>query len=391
MVKRIVVVGAGAGGGLVASRLRKLLPRGEAEITVIDKYGRTDFQPSYTLVALGNREPSQISVGMENFSKTGIKTVKGEVTEVDPKYRTVSVSTEKIQYDLLVLSPGVKFDGQSFPGYENASHFWDMAGSLELRKRISGFKGGKIVLGVTTQMYKCPPVPWEMAMMLDDYFRLKGIRQKVDITVAHWVQKPMGMFGPVISSPVTKWLEEKNINGVYNFKLARIDGDKKQLVGESGETVDYDLAIVAPPHRPPDFVAKNPDLKSSSGWLDSNIRNFRNSRFDDIYGIGDAIAPSIGIGMAGVFAHFQADTAASMVAGDILGAYDPVPYNTIGLCASDTGDAGWIAYCDFGKKLTVPNTAFPDCRSMGRSRLLKLAHAIYEKYFLASVYGGWYQ
>ncbi|MCL4341772.1 MAG: NAD(P)/FAD-dependent oxidoreductase [Candidatus Thermoplasmatota archaeon] len=391
MPKRIVVVGAGAGGGLVASRLRKLLPNGETEITVIDKYGRTDFQPSYTLVALGNREPSQISVDMENFSKTGIRAIKGEVTDVDAQNRTVTVSGQKIPYDILVLSPGVKFDPKSFPGYENAFHFWDMESSMELRKQIATFKGGKIVLGVTTQMYKCPPGTVGNGNDADDYFRLRGIRQNVEITVAHWVQKPMGMFGPVISNPVTKWLEEKDINGIYGFKLSSIDGDKKQLIGESGVTVDYDLAIVAPPHRPSDFVAKNPDLKSPTGWLDSNIRNFRNSRFDDIYGIGDAIAPSIGIGMAGVFAHFQADTAASMIAGDILGSYDPVPYNTIGLCASDTGDAGWIAYCDFRKKLTVPDTLFPDCRSMGRSKILKLAHAIYEKYFLASVYGGWYQ
>lgn len=390
MPKKVVVVGAGAGGGLVASRIRKIVPQDQVEITVIDKTGRTDFQPSYTLVAMGNREPSQISVGIDHFYKTGIKAIKGEVTSVDAKNRYVSVGNEKVPYDILVLSPGVKFDGKSFPGYDSAYHFWDMENSMALRKKIAAFRGGKIVLGVTSQMYKCPPVPWEMAMMLDDYFRGKGIRNKVEITVAHWAKKPMAMFGPVISEPVTKWLNEKNIGGVYDFKLSRIDGEGQKLIGESGETVEFDLAIVAPPHAPPDFVSSNPDLRSKTGWLDSNVKNFRNGKYDDIYGLGDAIAPSIGIGMAGVFAHFQADTVASMVAGDILGAYDPMPYNTLGLCASDTGDAGWIAYCDFKDKLTVPGTAFPDCRSMGKSKILKLAHSIYEKYFLASVYGGWY-
>ena len=189
---------------------------------------------------------------------------------------------------------------------------------------------------------------------------------------------------------MTGWLEEKGVNSINGFKLASIDGEGQKLVGESGESVDYDLAIVAPPHRAPDFISGNPDLTSRNGWLDSNTKNFRNRSYDDVYAIGDAIAPSIGIGMAGVFAHFQADTAASYVAGDIIGSYDPIPYNTIGLCASDTGDAGWIAYCDFKSKIADSRTPFPDCRSMGRSRLLKVAHAIYEKYFLASIYGGWY-
>ena len=390
MPKKVVIVGAGAGGGLAASRVRKMVPEGEAEITVIDKTGRTDFQPSYTLVALGNRDPSQISVRMDRFAKTGIRSIKGEVTGVDVRNRTVSVGTEKISYDTLILSPGVKFDGKSFSGYDSAYHFWDMENSMALRKKLSAFRGGKIVLGVTTQMYKCPPVPWEMAMMLDEYFRAKGLRDKVEITVAHWTKKPMAMFGPVISGPVTGWLEEKGVNSINGFKLASIDGEGQKLVGESGESVDYDLAIVAPPHRTPDFISGNSDLASRNGWLDSNTKNFRNRGYDDVYAIGDAIAPSIGIGMAGVFAHFQADTAASYVAGDIIGSYDPIPYNTIGLCASDTGDAGWIAYCDFKSKIADSRTPFPDCRSMGRSRLLKVAHAIYEKYFLASIYGGWY-
>lgn len=385
-----MVVGAGAGGGLAASRIRKLLPVDSVEVMVIDKYGRTDFQPSYTLVALGNRQPHQISTGIENFARTGIKPVRGEVTAVDPKERTVTVSGQKIQYDVLVLSPGVKFDPASFPGYENAYHFWDMESAMKLREKVAGFRSGKIVISVTTQVYKCPPVPWEMALMLDDYFRMKGIRRNVSITVAHWAPRPMAMFGPVISDPMTEWLSERNIEVVNGFRLARIDGGSRKLIGESGETVDYDLAIVAPPHRPHDFISQNPDIASPNGWLDSNIRDFRTSKFDDIYGIGDAIAPSIGLGMAGVFAHFQADTVASLVAGDILGSYSPVPYNTVGLCAADTGDAGWIAYCDFRKKLTVPNTPFPDCRSMGRNRLMKMAHAIYEKYFLANIYGGWY-
>lgn len=393
-MKKIVIVGAGAGGGLTASRLRKLLKKpmanGEIEITVIDKNGTTDFQPSYTLVALGNRDPSQISVGIENFNKTGIKSIKGEVTEVDPKDRNVTVSDKKIPYDILVLSPGVKFDEKSFPGYENAYHFWDMKNAMKLRQKLSEFKSGKIVISVTSQVYKCPPVPWEMAMMLDDYFRMKGIRDKVSITVAHWAEKPMAMFGPVISDPVAKWLSEKNIETINKFMPVEIDGEAKKLKGDNGDVIDYDLAIVAPPHKPPDFISANPDIVSKSGWLDSNIKNFRTSKFDDIYGIGDAISPSVGLGMAGVFAHFQADTVASFIASDVLGSYEPIPYNTLGLCASDTGDAGWVAYCDFKDKLTVPNTLFPDCRSMGKGRIMKLAHAIYERYFLANVYGGWY-
>lgn len=86
--------------------------------------------------------------------------MRGEVTAVDPKERTVTVSGQKIQYDVLVLSPpGVKFDPPaSFPGYENAYHFWDMESAMKLREKVAGFRSGKIVISVTTQVYKCPPL-----------------------------------------------------------------------------------------------------------------------------------------------------------------------------------------------------------------------------------------
>ncbi len=390
MTKEIVIVGAGAGGGLVASKLRRLIPEDKAHITIIDKYGKTVFQPSQTLVSIGSRLPEQISTDISNFYKRGIKPIKGEVTDVDAANRNVVLSSQKIPYDILVLSPGVKFDKQSFPGYNNVEQFWDLEGAISLRSKLSTFKGGNIVIGVTTKVYKCPPVPWEMAMILDDYFRNKGMRDKVNITVAHFASKPFEMFGPVLSNPVTKWFEERDIHTVNNFNPKNIDGENKKIIGEANETIDYDLAIIAPPHKPQDFIAKNPDLLSKQGWLDSNIKNFRNSKFDDIYGLGDSIAPTVGLGMAGVFAHFQADTVASLIAGDVMGIHAPIPYNTVGLCAGDTGDAGMFAYCDFGDKLTKPDTLFPDCRLVPPDKMLKFAHAIYEKYFLANVYGGWY-
>ncbi len=389
MAKKVVIVGAGAGGGLTASRLRKLIPKEELEITVIDRDGTTDFQPSYTMISTGNRSPDQISTPIEHFTKIGIKPIKAEVKEIDPKNRYVITGEEKIGYDVLVLSPGVKFDYGKFPGSDKLFHFWDMHSALKLRQQLAGFNGGRILISVTTKLYKCPPVPWEMAMMLDHYFRMKGIRDKVEITVAHWAPKPFAMFGPTLSEPATRWIEERGIKTINNFTLRSIQADKNEITSETGESVKFDLGIVAPPHLPHDFISNNDDLRSENGWLSSNIDNFRTSKFDDIYGLGDAIAPTVGLGMAGVFAHFQADTVATLIAGDITGSYSAVPYNSLGLCAADLGHAGWIAYCDFGGKLRN-QSPFPDCRSTGKSVLFKLAHPIYERYFLANVYGGWY-
>lgn len=389
IMKKIVIVGAGAGGGLVASKIRSKTSRDDVEITVIDSLGRTDFQPSYPMVSIGLKKPSEIGVSFENFSKTGIKPLKANVTSVDGDERVVRTDHGDIPYDDLVLSPGAKVENEKLPDSENVGHFWDMKHSIELKQKLMGLREGKIVIGVTSSIYKCPPVPWEMAMLLDNMYRNKGIREKIEIKVVHWAKKPMDMFGPVISDPVSKWMDEAKIEGNYGFEFNEIDPVKKKITSKKGDEEDYDLAILAPPHSVPDFVKNSENLLSQRGWLDASAQNFRPRKYEDIYGLGDAIAPTIGLGMAGVFAHFQADSVSSLVLNDIEGIYPPFAYNKVGLCASDMGSTGWISYCDFSAKIRDNSVPFPDCGVLGSGPLFKLAHSIYEKYFLGAVYGGW--
>ena len=388
-MKKVVIVGAGAGGGLVAGKLRGKTGRDEVEITVIDSYGITEFQPSYPMVSIGLKKPSEIGVKFENFSQTGIKPVKANVLSVNGDERIVKTDKGDVPYDVLVLSPGAKVENDKLPQSNNIGHFWDMENSLELKKKLMSIKEGKIVIGVSSMIYKCPPVPWEMAMLLNDMYTNMGIRERIEIKVVHWASKPMAMFGPVISDPVTNWVNEANIEGNYGFEVEKIDAENKKIISTRGDEESFDLAIMAPPHAVPDFVKNSEGLLSDKGWLDANTTNFRPQKYDDIYSLGDAIAPTLGLGMAGVFAHFQADSVVSFVLNDIEGIYPAFPYNKVGLCVSDMGSTGWISYCNFAGVMKNKSIPYPDCGVLGSGLLFKLAHTIYEKYFLGAIYGGW--
>ncbi len=385
--RNVVIIGGNAGGGLMAARLKRLLPP-DASIIVLDKAGKVEFQPSYTYVALGSRTEQQVSKDFGNISGDNVKAVKTEVTKVDAANRTVYTDTGEYKYDTLVLSPGARIIQNGFKGAEATYHFWDLQNALKTKDAIGKFRKGKIVISVSNPVYRCPPVPWEMSMMLHEYFTNKGLRDGIEITVAHPVEKPFEMFGPSISGPLTQWLEEMKIKGAFKFMTGMVDPVKKEVVSTNNESLKYDLAIVSPIHEPPDFVKNNDDLKSKMGWGDSNVRNFRNNKYDDIYAIGDLVAPSLGLGMAGVFAHFQADTAATFIADDLTGSYLTIPYNSVAACAMEGGSYGWFAYCDFARKLKDPKIPFPDCTVTGRGRIYKLMHAIYEKYYYASIFRG---
>ncbi|MEM0141705.1 MAG: FAD/NAD(P)-binding oxidoreductase [Thermoplasmatales archaeon] len=388
VAKNIVIVGGNAGGGLLAGRLSKMLPKDQANITVLDKLGKVEFQPSFTYLALGNRSEEQVSKNFIHMERENVKPIKAEVTKVDAGNRIVYTNDSQYRYDILILSPGVQLNDSRFPGYQDTYHFWDVKSALRLRSALAGFKKGKIVISVASPIYKCPPVPWEMSMMLHEYFTNKGLRNNVEITVAHPMGRQFEMFGSNIATPLGKWMNEMKIKGIYKFLPAYADPSKHELVGQNNEKISYDLAIVSPIQTAPDFIFNNDDLKSKVGWADSNYKNFKNSKYDDIYSIGDVISPTLGMGMAGAFTHFEADTVATFVANDVIGSYLTLPFNPVAMCAMEGGSYGWVAYCDFSKKLKDPSYVFNDCSLMDRGRIYKMLHSIYEKYYYATILRG---
>ncbi|BAB59613.1 flavoprotein reductase [Thermoplasma volcanium GSS1] len=386
MAKKIVIIGAGAGGGISLSKLRRVLKDEDVDITIIDKLGRTDFQPSYIFLSIGQKRVKDLSRDFNLLNGGHVKTVKDEVVSVDAQNRIVNTLKGKYSYDYLIMSPGPDIKKDSFEGIEATDSVWTLEDSLKLRAKIKEFNGGKILISVSSQWYKCPPVPWEMALLLDDYFRKKNMRDKVEITVAHPVSKPMEMYGPGLSDPFAKMLEKRSIGGLYGKKLLGIDASKKEAVFEDDDRLRFDLSIVAPPHSPPSFIKDNEYLRSKNGWASTNLKDFRNPKYDDIFAIGDVIAPTIQIGMAGVLAHFQADTASSAIAEDIIG-YPFIDYNKNAVCIIATGSSGVFSYCDLSAKLTDPSVKFPECRMIGNDPLFRFAHDLYEVNFLSSIYG----
>jgi sulfide:quinone oxidoreductase len=105
-----------------------------------------------------------------------------------------------------------------------------------------------------------------------------------------------------------------------------------------------------------------------------------------VYGIGDVVAPTIGLGMAGVFAHFQADHVATQILDRVRGVYLGELYNMVGVCVMDTGYMGAAVWCDFTDKL-YGRSPYPDCRLLGGMRLFRSVKVGFERLWFASLFG----
>lgn len=378
---KVLILGGGAGGAVAANRLAKW-GKGQLDITVIDKSEYHDLQPSYLWVMVGRREPDEIRRPLKLLEKKGIKFVKDTVVEIDPANRTVKGEAGNYEYDYLVVSLGVTL--KPIKG-ENSCAPWYLEGALECRKLLTQMKKKekvRIVAGPASPLYRCPPAPIEAAFLMKYVLEQRGI--DTEVSVFHEMQRPLESLGGYIPGAISEILEKYNVNYVGGAKFQGFLGGKRAVSTSKGE-LEYDIAVIVPIHEPPEPVRKSDLAEPSKGFMNVRPRTFQSVKYDDVYGIGDVVAPTIGLPMVGAYAHFEAEHVASHIIDDALGVYMGEKYEMMGGCVADLGYLGLSFYCDFSKKVFEGKQA--ECVMMGGFRAFRILKELFEKYWFASLFG----
>lgn len=239
-MKKVVIVGGGVGGTIVANALSSSTSADQAEITLISDNAKHIYQPSYISVALGHEKPDTIIHEEQNLLSNRIKFVNEKATKIDPKTKkVVTQSKGEYSYDILVIAAGARYNPVEIPGYEKAAHhFYDVQHAIKLREALAQFTGGKILIGVGSVPYKCPPAPLEFAFLVEEYFKKKGMRNVVDIEYFYPIN---GVFTIAAVEPMlAKLLEERKIPYHVFFNPESIDPEKRIVTSMEGDHLEYD-------------------------------------------------------------------------------------------------------------------------------------------------------
>jgi sulfide:quinone oxidoreductase len=232
----------------------------------------------------------------------------------------VALTQERLNYDYLIVSLGLQTRPDLVPGFAEASqHPWEMDAAVRLRDRLATFRGGRVVVGVPLGPYRCPPAPYETQWMLDNYFRQRGMRDRVEIEYFTREPEPTGeAHDPVV------WMDaeskRRNIKQHYDFIVRRIDPAKREVQGLYNYKIDYDLLVMVPPHRPAQVL-----LDSGLADTETGIRvdyDTLETKWDNVYAIGDCA--DMPASKAGGVAHQEADVLAHNLAVKITGKGRPV-------------------------------------------------------------------
>ncbi len=310
---RILIVGGGTAGTILANNLaRRLaheLKEGKVHITLLSASDKHMYQPGLLYLAVGRMTPDELYRDQASLLEPGIYFHVDPVEhfKLDEKQVTTK-SGRMVGYDILVIATGSRMYPEGIPGLaEHAETFYTEASALKMFKRLQSFEGGKVVIAVGVP-HKCPMAPLEITFMLHDYFKDRGLLDKVSIHYTYPINRVHSL------ENVAKWavpeMERLGITYETFFNMKEVDGDKKVVRSEEGSEVPYDLLITIPAHRGMEVLEKNG--LGQNGWLPTHRTRLNLEGYDHVYVIGDTT--NIPISKAGSTAHFEADTLGENIA-----------------------------------------------------------------------------
>ncbi len=307
MGTRILILGSGLGGTIVANGLARRMPgelrSGDVTITVLGATPKHLYQPGLLYVPFGRAREQELFRDERTILDRRINLQIDPAVHIDvANNRVTGKSGRTYDYDYLVIATGSRLATDSIPGLKEGAHqFYDLDGARKLRDALQSFEGGKIVLNVNAP-HKCPVAPVEMTLMLDEHLRNRGLADKFEITYTY----PIGRLHSL--EPVAQWavpeFERRGIKTQIFFNTASVDPEKRTITSEEGDTLPYDLLITIPPHRGVQVIEDSGLGKM--GWVPTNPKTLKREGSDNVFVIGDTT--SIPISKAGSTAHFEADT-----------------------------------------------------------------------------------
>ncbi|MCF6332942.1 MAG: NAD(P)/FAD-dependent oxidoreductase [Draconibacterium sp.] len=308
-MKRIVILGAGTAGTMMANKLRNTLDKEEWNITIVDQFKTHYYQPGFLFIPFGIYNKEDVIKPKADFIPAGVDMIFSAIDRVEGEANKVYLEGGKIlNYDYLIVATGTKTYPEETPGlkdklwYKEIFDFYTVEGAVALQKFFKGWEGGKLVMAITEVPYKCPVAPLEFVFLADAYFTGIGIRDKVDIT---FVTPMSGAFTkPIATKMLSELLEEKNIKVIPDFYIEHVDNDGKKLVSYDELEIPFDVLTVVPVNMG-DALVERSGLGDDMNFVLTDKETLQSKKFENVFVLGDAA--NIPTSKAGSVAHFASE------------------------------------------------------------------------------------
>ena len=340
---KILIVGGGMGGTILANnlarRLRNELKTGKASITMLSASDKHMYQPGLLYVAVGKMNPSELYRDQVSLLESSIEFKVDPVTQFNLDANSVNTkSGATYNYDIIVIATGSRTHAEGTPGLaEHAEQFYTEADAVKMHRRLETFTGGKVVIAVGVP-HKCPMAPLEITFMLVDYFRQRGIWDKVQLHYTY----PIGRTHSL--EPVARWAtpEFERLGVTYETLFNMKEVTANAVLSEEGTAAEYDLLITVPAHKGMQVI-EDAGL-GAGGFIPTDRQRLNMQGRDNVFVLGDTT--NLPISKAGSTAHFEAEALGENIAAMATAGAATRDYDGKVFCFIEAG-AGKATYAMF--------------------------------------------
>jgi len=315
-IPHVLILGGGFGGLSTANEIRNSLSSSEVRITVVDK--KDWFMVGFAkLWIMNGKRTFENSIGSLNqLQKKEIGFLNEEILKIDLENKKVKTTTKNLSYDYLIIALGAALAPEKIPGLvDYGMNLYDHNQLSEIHNRLTKIKSGNIAIAIMGMPYKCPPAPFEAALLIDSMLRNSGTRDSVKINFYSPAPITLPAAGPDVSQQILELINSEKI--IFHNSCKTISVEKNKLIFENNQT-NFDLLLAIPPHIAPKVIYDS-GLAKEGGFIQIN-RDCK-TPFENVYAIGDVTSLPVGEKMAvpkaGIFAEGEGLTVAHNIISKI--------------------------------------------------------------------------
>lgn len=339
-MKKLVILGAGTAGTMIANKLYKKLDQGEWQITVVDKEKTHYYQPGFLFIPFGKYTREDVIKPREDFFPDEVEVVFSEIDRIIPgENRVLLTNNDELRYDYLIIATGTEIRPDEIEGLvgplwqKNIFDFYTIDGATKLAEFLKTWEGGKLVLNVAEMPIKCPVAPLEFIFLADDFFRKKDMRDRVELTLV--TPLPGAFTKPVASSKLGDFLKKRDINLVSEFAIGRVDNENKSIVSWDEREVPFDLLVTIPTNMGIKAIERS-GMGDELNFIPTDKHTLQSKEWNNIFVIGDAT--NLPTSKAGSVAHFEGDILVENFLDVIQGRVPSASFDGHANCFIESGD-----------------------------------------------------
>ena len=340
-IGRVIVIG-GCYGGATAAKYINEWSGGAIEVYLIDRERQFVSCPISNLVLGGSQKMETITHSYAKLRERGIVILNDEVTAIDPAKKRISLKKiADLDYDRLVVSPGIDFNFQAIAGLNDEAqktilHSWKAGPqTVALKAQLDSVpNGGVYVLSIPKAPYRCPPGPYERACQVAHLFKSKGnTKSKVVIMDANPdIQSKKALFMKAWAD-LYPGMIEYNANMVVN----EVDLKGNRLITETGDRITGAVLNLVPPHRAGDIAQKSGLINVNNLWCGVDWVTMESTAHKNIHVLGDATFSAPGMPKSGHMANQHGKACAAAIV-ELMNGRAPIAPMMANTCYSFVDD-----------------------------------------------------